>query len=159
MNSPAETLDWRALEHRDPTAPGERDEIDLDDIDRRNGWTDGGQVRTVRTSPADLTDLADALGRMVDLLAGPRICRQGREASGLRVYALAWALQRGTIGTMTLREAAEACKVTPAAFSLAVRSITEQTGLHWRGQKREGCRTRMSAAARRRWNKRGESVC
>lgn len=153
MISAEQTLDWHAQEHRDPTAPGDAADFDHGEIDRRNGWREEEKPRQKIAEVSDLTDLADALGKMLDLLVGPRICRQGREATGLRAYAMQWALQRGTIGAMTLREAAEACKVTPAAFSLAVRSMSDATGLHWRGQKREGCREKLSAAARKRWRK------
>ena len=144
-----DSLDWQAHELRDETAPGEISEIDLADIDRRNGWVDP----TDKPAP-DIGSMIAALERLVDMLAGPRICKQGREASGLRVYALQWALQRGDIGTMTMSEAAEACKVTVAAFSLAVRSVSNACGLHWRGQRRESAREAFRAGARRRWDNR-----
>lgn len=149
MSDDDSLLDWRAMDHRDRTAPGAVVEIDFEAIDTRNGWTDPAAV-----APPDLGALAAALAAVVDALAGPRICKQGREASGLRVYALQWALQRGEIGAMTMTEAAAACSVTPAAFSLAVRSVGEVFGLRFRGQRMASKRENFKAGARRRWGKR-----
>jgi hypothetical protein len=142
-------FDWQAHQHRDLTALAELAEFDHGEIDRRNNWQEPDDIE-----PPDYAALSDALARLVDILAGPRICKQGREASGLRVYALAWGLQRGAIGTMTITEAARACNVTPAAFSLAIREVSKASGLHFRGQRREGCRDTFKNAARKRWEKR-----
>lgn len=130
-----DTLDWLAAHHADAVESDDLEMFDFGEIDRRNNWKDP-KAAAVEPLASDSAAPADLLRRVLELLAPPRLCKQGAAASALKVVALCWMTDSGGMRRRSQAEIARLIGVTPAALSFAVRQLEDKTGFHAPGQTR-----------------------